>query len=157
LAEEGLMAKHGRRLIPLVAGLAVLGLVATACGGGGGGEEQGTGGGGETVNVELKDFSIVPEVSSVGAGPVTFAATNEGPSEHELVVLASDLAPDALPVEGGKVDEEGSGIEMVGEIEEFEAGEEGSATFDLAAGNYVLICNIPGHYEAGMVVAFEVT
>ena len=27
----------------------------------------------------------------------------------------------------------------------------------LPAGNYVLVCNLPGHYKAGMVAAFEVT
>jgi uncharacterized cupredoxin-like copper-binding protein len=28
---------------------------------------------------------------------------------------------------------------------------------DLEAGPYVLICNVPGHYESGMHAAFEVT
>ena len=27
----------------------------------------------------------------------------------------------------------------------------------LAAGNYVLVCNLPGHYKAGMHTAFTVT
>lgn len=148
------MSRRGRWLVPLVVGLAVLALVAAACGGG---EEAAGGGGGSTVNVKLNDFSIAPDVSSVGAGSVTFVAENAGPSEHELVVLETDLAPDALPVEGGAVEEEASGIEAIGEIEEFEAGAEESATFDLAAGHYVLICNIPGHFGKGMAVAFEVT
>lgn len=146
------MSRRGRWLVPLVVGLAVLALVAAACGGG---EEAA--GGGSTVNVKLNDFSIAPDVSSVGAGSVTFVAENAGPSEHELVVLETDLAPDALPVEGGAVEEEASGIEAIGEIEEFEAGAQESATFDLAAGHYVLICNIPGHFGKGMAVAFEVT
>ncbi len=149
------MAKHGRWPIQLVVGLAALALVATACG-----EEEVAGGGeggGATVQVDLTDFSIAPDVSSVAAGSVTFVAENVGPSEHELVVLKTDIAPDALPVEGGAVEEEASGIEEIGEIEEFEAGGEESATFDLASGSYVLICNIAGHYEKGMAVAFQVT
>ncbi len=64
---------------------------------------------------------------------MTFVANNTGPSEHELVVLKTDLAPDALPVEGGQVDEGASGIELIGEIEEFEAEAQESATFDLTA------------------------
>jgi uncharacterized cupredoxin-like copper-binding protein len=29
-------------------------------------------------------------------------------------------------------------------------------TVDLAAGSYVLLCNLPGHYESGMRTAFDV-
>ena len=138
--------------MPLLAVAAVLALAGAACGGG---EEPGAGGG-NTVNAKLADLSITTDVTSAAVGSVTFVATNAGPSVHELVVLRTDLAPDALPVEGGVVDEEASGIEAIGEIEEFETGGTESAAFDLTAGNYVLICNIPGHYEAGMAVALEV-
>lgn len=136
---------------------AVLAFVAAACGGGT--EAGGTtgDGGGKAVNVELKDFAITSDASSVEAGAVSFVVTNAGPSEHEFVVLATDLAPDALPVEGAAVEEEASGIEAIGEIEEFEAGGTKTASFDLAPGSYVFICNIPGHYQSGMTVGFEVT
>ncbi len=144
-----------KRSIMLVAAVAVLALAAAACGNGGDAGEAT--GGGTTVNVELKDFAITPTVTSASAGTVSFAASNTGPSEHEFVVLRTDLAPDALPVEGGKVAEEVAGIEVVGEIEEFAAGGTEIASFDLTPGNYVFICNIPGHYQAGMEVAFQVT
>lgn len=134
----------------LLAAAAVLLLAAVACGNG---EEPG---GGNTVNAQLADFSITTDVSSVAPGSVTFVAKNNGPSEHEVVVLRTDLAPDALPVEGGAVDEKAPGMQAIGEIEEFGAGGTESAALDLTAGNYVLICNIPAHYEAGMAVALEV-
>jgi hypothetical protein len=82
------------------------------------------------------------------------------------VVIKTDLAADALPTsEEGAVDEAGSGIEVIGEIEEFEPGETQSATFDLEAGSYVLICNVveeedgekEAHYKLGMRTAFTVT
>jgi uncharacterized cupredoxin-like copper-binding protein len=44
------------------------------------------------------------------------------------------------------VSEDGS----VGEIAETEPGKTGTHTFKLKAGNYVMICNIAGHYQAGM-------
>ena len=79
---------------------------------------------------------------------------NDGALEHEFVVVRSDLAVDALPQAGGAVDE--SQIEVVGRIEQWPGGETKEATFSLTAGSYVLICNIPGHYQLGMRAAFRV-
>ena len=142
------------RLLPVAF---VLALFAAACGGGDDGDQgTPTGSGATTVNVELKDFAITPEVSSATPGEVTFSATNAGPSEHELVVIKTDMAPDQLPVEGGAAEESGTDLEAIGEIGEFASGGTETATFDLAAGNYVLICNVPGHYQSGMAVGFEV-
>lgn len=119
------------------------------------------------VGVALTEWQIIPDVESVAAGSVTFNAENIGQEVHELVIIKTDLAPDALPAnDDGKVDEEGEGIEAIDEIEEFAAGGEESLTVDLEAGNYVLICNIltteddgtiESHYQLGMTVAFEVT
>ena len=110
-----------------------------------------------TVDVVLKEWSVEPSPNSSAAGSVTFDATNEGTIEHELVVVKSDLAPDALVVVNGKVDEEASGT-LIGEIEpdDLQPGQSSSATWDLEGGKYVLICNIAGHYSAGMYTGFTV-
>lgn len=104
---------------------------------------------------------------AVITGSVTFDATNAGPdAEHELVVIRTDLAPDALPTkEDASVDEEGQGLEVMGEIPEFQPGQSGEITLDLPAGSYVLICNLvteengqlESHYGFGMRTAFTVT
>ena len=146
----------GRRLAAAGAAVAALSLVLAACGGGGG-----------TVKVGLQEWAVVPDAASVSSGKVTFEATNTGPEDkHELVVIRTDLGPRELPTkEDGSVDEEGAGVEMIGEIEEFDVGGSESATFDLPAGKYVLICNIvqteadgtlEAHYKMGMATAFEV-
>jgi uncharacterized cupredoxin-like copper-binding protein len=124
------------------------------------------GGGGGTVDITLQEFSVLPAQDSAPAGEVTFEATNDGPDDnHELVVIRTDLAAEELPTaEDGSVDEAGEGIEVIGEIEEFPPGETQSATFDLEAGNYVLICNvveehegeIEAHYSLGMRTGFTV-
>ena len=44
--------------------------------------------------------------------------------------------------EDRSVDEAGSGVEVIGEIEEFEPAGTMSGTFELEAGSYVVICNI---------------
>jgi len=141
------MTRKGARTAALVAGL----LVAITLGMGMANAQD------ATVNVDLDEWSIAPDVSSVAAGDIEFVAANIGAVEHELVILKTDLAADALPVSGGRVDEHGAGVEEIGEIEEFGAGATESATFTLAAGDYVLICNIAGHYEEGMTAAFAVT
>ncbi len=110
-----------------------------------------------TVRVLMNEWSMVPSVASVPAGEVTFEVVNQGALEHELVVLKTDLALDALTLRasGDKVDEDASGTNM-GEIEEIAAGETKIGTFTLTPGQYALVCNTAGHYTAGMVVAFEV-
>jgi hypothetical protein len=126
-----------------------------------GGDDEG---GESTVAVTLQEFAVVPDAASTDAGSVTFEATNEGPEDlHELVVIATDLDPQSLPTdENGAVDEAGEGIEVIGEIEEFDVGDTESATFELDAGSYVLICNIwdedeqESHYQEGMRTAFTV-
>jgi hypothetical protein len=59
---------------------------------------------------------------------------------------------------GGQVDEAASGT-VVGRIEEsaLGPGATASATFNMAPGNYVLLCNVSGHYKEGMFAAFQVT
>ena len=58
---------------------------------------------------------------------------------------------------GGEVNVSKAGT-VNGKISKSEigAGESVSATFNLAPGNYVLFCNLWGHYEDGMYSAFRV-
>jgi len=112
---------------------------------------------GETVAVELDEWNVRPDKTTVSAGGVTFEARNVGTIPHELVILKTDLNADSLVLEGAQVSEDASG-ELIGEIEEDELGpgQSATATFDLTAGKYVLFCNIPGHYQSGMFTDFEV-
>lgn len=108
-----------------------------------------------TLEVVLVDFAVRPGASSVAAGTVEFAVRN-GAAEtgHELLVLRSDAEPGALPQVDGRVDE--SQVEVVGEVEGLKAGAEASLSLDLAAGRYLLICNVAGHYALGMVAPLTV-
>ena len=49
-----------------------------------------------TVGVELGEWFINSDSASVAAGSVTFEVSNIGESGHELVLIKTDLAPDAL-------------------------------------------------------------
>lgn len=99
------------------------------------------------------DWTLTVDSVSVPAGPVTFTFENAGDHPHEMIILKTDTPFDALQITDNRVSEDDS----VGEIGETEAGVTVSKTFDLAAGNYVLVCNILLHYGHGMRVAFTVT
>jgi uncharacterized cupredoxin-like copper-binding protein len=109
--------------------------------------------GAAVVKIELGEFYVKPDVSSVKAGDVSFAVTNKGKVPHEFVVIKTDVAPGDLPMESdGTASEEGS----VGEVAELTPGSSGTLNVKLAAGKYVLICNVPGHYAGHQYVGFTV-
>ncbi|HSB87816.1 MAG TPA: sulfocyanin-like copper-binding protein [Ilumatobacteraceae bacterium] len=116
-------------------------------------------GGGAPVTVTAGDNSDVSqfltvEPASVKAGNVTFTFKNTGNRQHEMVVLKTDEKFDQLEVgSDNKVSEDAS----VGEIGETDQGKTVTQSFDLAAGSYVLVCNIEKHYSQGMRSAFTVT
>ena len=111
------------------------------------------------VNLVTNEWSITTDTSSVLAGETLYVATNEGTIPHEIVYLRTDRPVDDLPVgSDDKVNRFAEGIEDLGVIrtDALVAGATVRETFDLPAGNYALICNIPGHYVAGMFVAFVI-
>ena len=110
--------------------------------------------GGEVVEVSLAEFSVTVATPSAGADGVTFRVANDGAAAHEFVVIRSDAAADGLPQAPGAVDE--SQLDVVGRIDQWPGGDAREATFSLTAGKYLLICNLPGHYQLGMAVAFTV-
>lgn len=108
----------------------------------------------QEVKVTLHDFGITLDSTALRAGAISFSLENEGPSVHEFVVLASDEDPASFPVENGEVEE--SALDAVDEVEDVAVGATPSLEVDLEPGSYVVICNITGHYAAGMHAGFEV-
>ena len=131
-------------------------ILLAACGGGEKKTGRATTSPGSEVNVTLKEWTLTPDKTSASAGNVTFVATNAGTVEHELVVIKTDLPPDALKLSGNTVDEEASGKPQ-GEIHEFQPGKTERLALSLQPGTYVLICNVPTHYQNGVRSAFTVT
>jgi uncharacterized cupredoxin-like copper-binding protein len=75
---------------------------------------------------------------------------------HELKVIKTDLAPDQLPVDGATAKVREDGIQNVGGLENISGGASRKLVIELAPGQYVLICNVAGHYQLGMRVGLEV-
>jgi uncharacterized cupredoxin-like copper-binding protein len=155
---------HATLRLRVLAGLSIVALSSAACGSGQPTSAP-TAAAPSTVAVTLREWSVTPAPASVAAGPVTFEVTNDGPEDiHEFVVIKTDLDPGALPVDAtGTVTEEGEGMTVVNEIEDIPIGDTQELDVTLAAGKYVLLCNIysedeqEAHYKMGMRIAFEVT
>ncbi len=140
------MSVHVRRLAAAMLALVLLGLV--GCSSSDDGGSDGSSGGG--IAATVKDFEISLGADQAQAGSVEFDIHNDGPSTHEFVVFKTDLDGDELPVEGGEVNEDASELESMGEQEDIASGSDTTLSVDLQPGHYVIICNITGHYEAGM-------
>ena len=94
---------------------------------------------------------VVVDKAEVPAGEVTFKVTNDSKEiVHELLVVKVADTNEPLPYlnSESRVDEDAAG--HLGEVSELDPGASGSLTLSLDKGTYMLFCNIPGHYLAGM-------
>jgi uncharacterized cupredoxin-like copper-binding protein len=97
--------------------------------------------------------------STIKAGTINLEAANFGTIQHELLVFKSDLAPSAFPVDqNGDIIEDGPGITLVSDGDNIDPGKTQTRTVDLTQpGTYQFLCNIPGHFKAGMFSVVTVT
>ena len=119
------------------------------------------------VNIELQDPSTGPSIQamhiavdrdSVPAGKVTFRAVNQSKDQiHELIVVRTESGQMTLPYDEKKGEVIEKRIRHLGEIADLKPGASGKMTLSLKPGSYLLICNQPGHYKAGMMTALSVT
>ena len=116
----------------------------------------------QVVKADLWDKSdgsqgLTLSTTQVKPGKVTFVVKNTSTGEdHELLLVKTDLAPEAFPMEadGARVEEEKfKGLEELGDVH---PGKSRSTTIKLTAGKYILFCNEAGHFKAGMYSAFTV-
>jgi len=95
---------------------------------------------------------------SAPAGVVTFQVTNGSKDTvHEMIVMYRQDPTKPLPYidAENRVDEDKAGDK--GEVSELDPGKSGTLTVPLKPGKYVLICNVPGHFDSGMWAEFDVT
>ena len=121
----------------------------------------------EVDNVILweKDGKFGVDVSQkdLKAGQVTFDVTNRADSDmqHEMIVvlLTPDQVahPNALPYDENAAKVEEEQIDDRGEVSELDPGQSGSLTLNLKPGTYMLLCNVAGHYKAGMYTIVHVS
>ena len=109
-------------------------------------------------------MSIELSQSYAPAGKVSFLITNAGTMDHEMVVLRTDQPADSFPITGfegepNRFNEDAKGLTNVGETGDpaMKPGTSMMLTIDMAQGHYAIVCNLNGHYAAGMHQDFWVT
>ena len=104
------------------------------------------------VTVSEKEWGFIPVPKTAKAGKITFVAKNIGHLSHEFVVLKTRTPATKLKLKGAKAVETG----LVARIPAFKPGQTKTLTLTLKPGHYVLICNLPAHYQSGQRVDFTV-
>jgi uncharacterized cupredoxin-like copper-binding protein len=110
------------------------------------------------VAIHLSEWSVgVPTTIQAGAANLTI--TNIGKIPHELLVFKTDLDASALPLDAsGNIIENGPGVTLVSDGDNIDPGKMQTRALDLSKpGQYVFVCNIPGHFKAGMFTVVNVT
>ena len=113
----------------------------------------------------MQTMSLSLSPTTVPQGQVSFRLVNRGAWIHELAVLplgsGQNIGQRRIEADN-KVDESASLGHVEGSCGADEGdgivpGATGWTTITLAPGRYELICNIAGHYRAGMYALLEVT
>lgn len=111
--------------------------------------EGGEGGGPMTLSIDQP---------TVKAGDVVFQVHNDAVSEEHEMVLVKLKSPDQqLPVVAAKHRVDENKLKSLGEVADLKPGADGMLKAKLQPGTYLLLCNIKGHYEAGMHAKLVVT
>ncbi len=117
-------------MLAILGGGLAIALIVIAIGFAIGGGDGGEGGSGGAVPVTLSEFAITGDLKVAPGG--TLAVTNEGTQVHNLII------------------EDGAGTS------DLSSGASENLTVDVAAGDHVVYCSIPGHREAGMEATLTV-
>ena len=104
-------------------------------------------------------MGLTLNTDSIKAGPVTFSVHNKTEMKmlHEILLIPNpkSLSDLKLGDNGTKLDEEAlEGLNEIGDVEPDETTEK---TVTLEPGTYLLFCNQPGHFAAGMRKTLTVT
>lgn len=110
------------------------------------------------INVTEKEMAIQLSPATASAGFVEFVVKNEGEKPHEFVIFRNDISDKKLPIKAGNLDEEAKGLQHIGVINQSKLKSKATQTLklNLTPGRYLLVCNLPGHAQAGMKAEFIV-
>lgn len=102
-------------------------------------------------------MSIRVDKSTVKAGTVTFDVTNWSRSVlHEMLVVSVDNPTAPLPYDYPQAHVPEDQVKVLGEAADLQPNVAKTFEVTLTPGSYLLICNLPGHYAAGMAVPLSV-
>lgn len=155
------------RIPRLVIAVPALTLLVAACGSTDDNDTAANDGGGpRTVEIEMRDIAFTPESIDVEQGEtVKFVFTNTGAVAHDAFIgdeaaqadhemEMNETGDDEM---GGDTGHGSSGSDDEGTAITVDPGETGELTYTFDDAGEVLIgCHQPGHYDAGMKLAVDV-
>jgi uncharacterized cupredoxin-like copper-binding protein len=107
--------------------------------------------GGGTSGVQINEYDFgIQAPKAVHPGEVTFVVRNQGPDDHELIVVRETRGRPPLRRDGLTVDEQALAKVTAGGLEPGSPGNVRRLRVTLQPGRYVLFCNMSGHYLGGM-------
>lgn len=108
------------------------------------------------IGAELADDRITLDAREIDAGGIVFEIQNLSTDlVHELEVFGGATEGEVLSVSNAVADV--TGLNLIDEIEDIVPGASASLTVNLDAGTYLITCNLPEHYAAGMWTYLTVT
>ena len=122
--------------------VAAVGALIVACGGG---DTDGAEGSAATTSITVvaTEFAFDPSnVTVAAAQAVTITLNNLGSIEHEWTILKAGTNISS--------ETEFDESQVLFKVPSVAAGASASGTFNVPAGSYQIICNIQGHFDAGM-------
>lgn len=115
----------------------------------------GMGMGGDMATAKM---GINANPKSVRRGPITFKVTNLASRIiHEVIVARLSDGAEKLPYDETTQLVDETALQTFGSVKEIEPNKSAALTLDLQPGTYLLYCNLPGHYMAGMWTLIDVT
>ena len=109
-----------------------------------------------TVNVMLMGegggpMKIEIDKAAIPGGDVVFNVANHAMTEqHEMVLVKLKSADQKIPLDIKKHRVDEKQLKSLGEVADLQPSDTGTLKATLKPGTYLLLCNIKGHYEAGM-------
>lgn len=95
---------------------------------------------------------------SIKAGAVRFDVTNWSRGMlHEVLIVAVDNPQAPLPYDYAQAKVAEDQVKVLGDTGDLQPGASYTLDVTLTPGSYLLICNVPGHYAAGMATPLTVT
>ncbi len=115
-----------------------------------------------TVNVMLMGegggaMKIELDKTEIPGGDVVFNVANHAMTEqHEVILVKLKSADQTIPLNAKKHRVDENQLKTLGEVADLKPTDTGTLKATLKPGSYLLLCNIKGHYEAGMATKLTV-
>jgi uncharacterized cupredoxin-like copper-binding protein len=108
-------------------------------------------------DMSMAKMGINASPRQVRPGPVTFKVTNLASKiVHEVIVARLPGGTTTLPYDEATMMVKENALQAFGSVNEIDPSRSAALTLTMKPGKYILYCNLPGHYMAGMWTVIDV-